>query len=78
MGDINYSFFDEEGRTTSDWNIFPSLGAEQSKAMVNKGKKVVVAVGKYKLAALRGALKGRLFNVLITDEMAARELLDSD
>jgi DNA-binding transcriptional regulator LsrR (DeoR family) len=46
--------------------------------MVKAGKKVVVAVGKYKLTALRAALKGRLFNVLITDEMAARELLASD
>jgi DNA-binding transcriptional regulator LsrR (DeoR family) len=78
VGDINYSFFDGEGRTTPDWNVFPSLGAEQAKAMVKEGKKVVVAVGKYKLTALRAALKGRLFNVLITDEMAARELLASD
>jgi DNA-binding transcriptional regulator LsrR (DeoR family) len=78
VGDINYSFFDDEGRTTPDWNVFPSLGAEQAKAMVKEGKKVVVAVGKYKLTALRAALKGRLFNVLITDEMAARELLASD
>jgi deoxyribonucleoside regulator len=78
VGDINYSFFDDEGRTTPDWNIFPSLGAEQAKAMVKEGKKVVVAIGKYKLLALRAALKGRLFNVLITDEMAARELLASD
>jgi deoxyribonucleoside regulator len=78
VGDINYSFFDDEGRTTPDWNVFPSLGAEQVKAMVKAGKKVVVAVGKYKLTALRAALKGRLFNVLITDEMAARELLASD
>jgi deoxyribonucleoside regulator len=78
VGDINYSFFDQEGLTTPDWNVFPSLGADQAKAMIKEGKKVVVAAGKYKLAALRGALKGRLFNVLITDEMAAKELLDFD
>ncbi len=34
--------------------------------------------GRYKLPALRAALRGRLFNGLITDEMAAKELLNSD
>jgi DNA-binding transcriptional regulator LsrR (DeoR family) len=37
-----------------------------------------VAAGRYKLHSLRAALKGKLFNVLITDEMAARELLNSN
>ena len=78
VGDINYSFFDGEGRTLPDWNVFPSLGAAQAQEMVRKGKKVVVAVGNYKLSALRAALRGRLFNVLITDERAARDLLASD
>ena len=75
---VSYSFFGGEGLTTPDWNIFPSLGAGPAKALVEEGKKVVVAVGKYKLPALRAALKRRLFNVLITDEIAAGELLDSD
>jgi deoxyribonucleoside regulator len=78
VGDINYSFFDQEGQTAPDWNVFPSLGAEQVRAMVQARKTVVVAAGRYKLPALRGALKGKLLNVLITDEVAAKELLDSD
>lgn len=78
VGDINYSFFDGEGQTMPDWNIFPSVGAEQVRGLVKAGKTVVVAVGKYKLPALRAALRGRLCNVLITDEMAAKELLDAD
>jgi deoxyribonucleoside regulator len=78
VGDINYSFFDGGGQTMPDWNTFPSLGAEQVRGMVRAGKTVVVAVGKYKLPALRAALRDRLFNVLITDEVAAKELLDAD
>ena len=78
VGDINYSFFNAEGNTIPDWNVFPSLGTEEVRKMVQAGKIVVVAAGKYKLPALKAALKGRLFNVLITDEEAARELIDSD
>jgi hypothetical protein len=37
----------------------------------------VVAAGNYKLPALYAALNGRLFNVLITDELAAKALLDA-
>ena len=78
VGDINYSFFNEAGQTTLEWNVFPSLGVERVRGMVKSGKSVVVAAGKYKLPALRAALRGKLFNVLITDEAAAKELLDSD
>lgn len=78
VGDINYSFFDTGGQTVPDWNVFPALGTEQVRGMVKAGKKVVVAVGKYKLPALRAALKGQLCNVLITDEMAAKALLDAE
>jgi deoxyribonucleoside regulator len=78
VGDLNYSFFDERGQTAPDWNIFPSLGVDQTREMVKAKKQVVVAVGRYKLPALKAALKGRLFNVLITDEMAARDLLSSE
>jgi DNA-binding transcriptional regulator LsrR (DeoR family) len=46
--------------------------------MVQAGKQVVIAAGKYKLPALKAALEGRLMSVLITDESAARDLLDSD
>jgi DNA-binding transcriptional regulator LsrR (DeoR family) len=78
VGDINYSFFDDRGNTKRDWNIFPSLGVNEVKEMVEAGRKVVAAVGEYKLPALKAALKGKLFNVLITDEMAAKALLDSE
>jgi deoxyribonucleoside regulator len=78
VGDINYSFFAEDGTTASEWNIFPALGVAQAQAMVKAQKTVVVAAGRYKTGALRAALRGRLFNVLITDELAAKELLGGD
>jgi len=77
VGDINYSFFDENGETSAEWNIIPSLGVDRLREMVKAKKEVVVVVGKYKLPALKAALRGKLFNVLITDEIAARELLNS-
>jgi deoxyribonucleoside regulator len=76
VGDLNYSFFDAGGATAATWNIFPALGVEAVSAMVEANKTVVVAVGNYKLAALRAALAGRLLNVLITDERAAQALLN--
>jgi deoxyribonucleoside regulator len=78
VGDLNYSFFAEDGTTAPEWNIFPALGVAQAQAMVKAQKTVVVAAGRYKMAALRGALRGYLFNVLITDELAAKELLGGD
>jgi deoxyribonucleoside regulator len=78
VGDINYSFFDARGETAADWSLFPSIGVSQSREMVKAGKEVVVTAGKYKLASLKSAIHGRLFNVLITDEMAAKELLASE
>jgi deoxyribonucleoside regulator len=78
VGDLNYSFFADDGTTAPEWNIFPALGVYEAQTMVKAKKTVVVATGRYKLAALRAALKGRLFNVLITDELAARELLSGN
>jgi DNA-binding transcriptional regulator LsrR (DeoR family) len=75
IGDLNYSFFDAHGKTSPNWNIFPALGVEAVREMIEADKTVVVAAGKYKLEALQSALKGRLLNVLITDEQAAEALL---
>ena len=64
IGDLNYSFFDANGETNLQWNVFPALGVEAVKEMVNAPKTVVVAAGKYKLAALQAALRGRLSGFL--------------
>ena len=44
--------------------------------MVADGKKVIVPAGPYKLPAIKAALKAKLFNVLITNEDAARRVAD--
>lgn len=75
IGDLNYSFFDANGATAPNWNIFPALGVDAVREMVEAKKTVVVAAENYKLPAIRAALKGRLLNVLITDEQAATALL---
>lgn len=78
VGDLNYSFFNAAGITTPPWNIFPALGVEAIQEMIKAQKTVVIAAGRYKLAALKAALQGRLLNVLITDEEAASILLEED
>ena len=45
--------------------------------MVKAQKTVVVAAGRYKTGVAGGAPR-RLFNVLITDELAAKRLLGGD
>jgi deoxyribonucleoside regulator len=79
VGDIIYSFFDENGRTRPAWNIFLSLGVDHLREMAaDPAKRVVVVVGSYKMEALKAVLRGKLCNVLITDGHAAESLIASD
>jgi len=76
VGDVNYSFIDEQGESRKEWRLFLSLQAEQLRQMAkDPSKRVVVIAGQQKLKILRAALKGRLLNVLITDEITAAALL---
>lgn len=75
VGDINYSFFDSNGNTKQEWNVFPTLGVEYLKKAISTDKRVIVTASRFKLPALKAALQGKLFNVLITDEEVAQELL---
>lgn len=76
IGDIAYSFFDNQGVTKRDWNIVATVGVDHLKRMVKENKHVVVVVGGYKLSALRAVLRGNICNVLITDAQAAESLLN--
>jgi len=80
VGDINYSYFDEDGNTKKGWSFFLSLDVDMLRDIVQEesDRQVVVIVGNYKVKALRGLLKGKLCNVLITDRDAAQALLDRD
>jgi DNA-binding transcriptional regulator LsrR (DeoR family) len=84
IGDLGYSFFDDNGKGKATWRFFltagyfePRLnGVEFYRQMVKDGKKVVVLAGTYKARAILTGLKAKLFNVLITDQDAARNVLD--
>ncbi len=74
VGDVCLRFFDEGGQQVStplnDRVIGMSL--EQLKHVA---RPVGIAGGKRKFAAIRGALKGGVIHVLITDQLTAEQLL---
>lgn len=76
-GGVSYSFFDSEGNSRASWNFAISLDVDHLKKMVNEGKSVVIIAGRYKEKSLAAALKGKIGNVLITDDRTARQLLES-
>ena len=83
VGDMSYCFFDKDGNGRKEWQFFLTAGhwstpgVEYYREMVRRGKEVIVIAGAYKTPAIRAALKGQLFNVWITDEPTAREILAS-
>ena len=74
VGDICLRFFDESGKPViTDLNQrVISIELDQLK---RTRRVVAVAGGRRKLAAIRGALTGRLVNVIITDLVTAEALL---
>jgi DNA-binding transcriptional regulator LsrR (DeoR family) len=79
VGDIGYSFFDEEGNGRETWSIGIPLGLHALRSMsASPDKRVVVVAGAYKLKALHALLNNdkKCCNVLITDSLAADKLLD--
>jgi DNA-binding transcriptional regulator LsrR (DeoR family) len=77
IGDLNYSFIDEQGQTRDHWRLFLSIQADQLHRMArNPAKHVVIIAGQHKRRILQAALRSQLLNVLITDEVTADWLLD--
>lgn len=74
VGDICLRFFDSEGKAviTELNDRVISIELEQLRKIQ---RVVAVAGGRRKVAAIRGALMGKLVNVLITDLMTAEQLL---
>ncbi len=74
-GDILYNFIDENGEVASNaWNDkVIALDLEELKKIPLV---IGVASGKEKIKAIKGALKGQLIHVLITDDETAKALLD--
>ena len=85
VGDLGCCFFDANGNGRKDWEFFLTAGhysdnseyrgVEFYRHLVRSGKQVVVVAGIYKVPAILAALKGKLFNVWITDEETARTIL---
>jgi DNA-binding transcriptional regulator LsrR (DeoR family) len=84
VGEINYQPFDHAGRIVSRKELTAltqrvlAVSAERLREMSQQYGKHVIAVagGKEKLEAIRGALQGKFFNVLVTDEDTALKLLE--
>ena len=81
VGAFSYCLFDKDGNGNKRWQFFlsaghgtPHWGINFFKRMV-ASEKTVVAVGDY-LPAVRAALKGKIFNVWITDRNTARQIAE--
>jgi DNA-binding transcriptional regulator LsrR (DeoR family) len=84
VGEINYQPFDASGQVTNRNELrnltsrVLAVSAERLREMAQAYGRFVIAVagGVEKLEAIRGALRGRFMNVLITDEDAALKLVE--
>jgi DNA-binding transcriptional regulator LsrR (DeoR family) len=74
VGDICFRFFDEAGALIES-DLDQRVIGIQPAALVAIPRRIAVAGGIRKLAALRGVLRGGWVNVLITDSTAAQELV---
>jgi DNA-binding transcriptional regulator LsrR (DeoR family) len=77
VGDVCFRFFNAEGKlvkSTLDQRLIGITPAE----LLNVPRRIAVAGGARKFAAIRGALCGGWVNVLITDVEMARRLVDAD
>lgn len=77
VGDICSRIIDHNGQLCSQELDARTIGIELDE-LKNKPYSIAVAGGKEKLRAIRAGLKGSWFNILITDEFIANELLYAD
>ena len=83
VGEINYQPFDADGRVLDRPELRPlvqrilAVDGPHLQALSRQDERWVIAVagGAPKLAAVRGALRGRFMNVLVTDHEVAAALL---
>jgi|SRR5579859_429552 len=74
VGDVLLRFFDGDGKPVKTFldNRVVSMSLEQLRKV---DRAIGVAGGRRKYAAIRGALRGRLINILITDRFTAEQLI---
>jgi deoxyribonucleoside regulator len=83
VGEINYQPFDAEGRIVDRPELrglmrrVLSVSGDRLQDLSRREDRYVIAVagGRSKVEAVRGALKGRFMNVLVTDEDVAQAVL---
>lgn len=76
VADICSRIIDQEGRICSPELDQRTIGIDLE-ALQQKDYSIAVAGGREKLPAIRAALKSKVFNVLITDEWNATNLIES-
>jgi DNA-binding transcriptional regulator LsrR (DeoR family) len=73
VGDLNYSFFDSNGKTRREWKFFLGIDVDFFAEMAARRDKSVIAIaGTQKEVPLRAALLRGLFNIWVTDQDTAR------
>lgn len=83
VGEINYQPFDAEGRIVDQPELrvlmhrVLSVSGDRLQDLSRREDRYVIAVagGRSKIEAVRGALRGRFLNVLVTDEDVAQAVL---
>jgi deoxyribonucleoside regulator len=75
IGHMCGQFFDESGEMLQISTNKRSIGIGL-KSLRTIERVIAVASGKHKAAAIRGAVRGKLFNMLVTDRAAAQALLE--
>jgi DNA-binding transcriptional regulator LsrR (DeoR family) len=75
-GDINTSFYDDHGDNCGSELEDRAVGMNIDQ--LRKIKYVIgIAGGTFKVRAIRAALKGRIVNILVTDQQTAQALLEN-
>jgi DNA-binding transcriptional regulator LsrR (DeoR family) len=74
VGDICVRFFDAQGKPCA--NVIRGVVGIELKQLKRARRSIGIAGGAEKAEAILGALRGRYINVLVTDEAAARRVLE--
>ena len=77
VGDIALCFFDKDGQPVSD-EVSDRLVGLNLEQIRNIPRVIGVAGGEGKINAIRGAMLGKLVNVLVTDDRTAQLLLEPE
>lgn len=78
VGDITLQFFDEDGNTDKFHEFNDRVAAISMDVFRKIPLKIGIASGVKKAEAVRGAIKGNLINILITNAECARKLISED